>query len=333
MVDSSYLTKVYMEQGGDRQVVASGGSFDVESGGEVDFESGAALKLAGTEVTASAAELNVTDGATAGLPVASKAVILDASKEFSMRSAGHIDVGRSRFALFDDFLKAAIDATNNWIVFGGDDAAADAAATVTAPEGKVNMGSAGAGAADDGTVLSLILAAKGSLVSLGMTVFECRVSFDQLTGTSWNFGLSDILAEATERSIFTINSGTVADVSIASGAADCIMFGFSSDATATDKWQFCHMNNSVVGNSGAEDAHTGGPTADTYAVLRIEVDADGDCRFYIDGVLVKSETTAVRTTAVLIPFIGGNSADDADVATIVSVDYIYFSGVRPSSNA
>lgn len=54
----SYQPKVYREQGGDRQVVASGGSLDVESGGEIDIESGGALKIAGTQVTATAAELN-----------------------------------------------------------------------------------------------------------------------------------------------------------------------------------------------------------------------------------------------------------------------------------
>lgn len=46
----SYEPKVYRERGGDRQVVASGGEIDVESGGS--------LKIAGTAVTASAAELN-----------------------------------------------------------------------------------------------------------------------------------------------------------------------------------------------------------------------------------------------------------------------------------
>jgi hypothetical protein len=51
MPDSTYQPKVYREQGGSRQVIASGGSCDVESGGEIDVESGGALKLAGTDVT------------------------------------------------------------------------------------------------------------------------------------------------------------------------------------------------------------------------------------------------------------------------------------------
>ena len=61
----SYNTLNYTEQGGARRVVASGGSLDVESGGELDIESGGALKLAGTAITASAAEINGTcDGSS-----------------------------------------------------------------------------------------------------------------------------------------------------------------------------------------------------------------------------------------------------------------------------
>lgn len=236
-----------------------------------------------------------------------------------------------QFEVFDDFLGASLDTTDNWIVFAGSDGDATVAATVTAPEGQVVMGSGGAGVANDGSVMSLILLAKGSLVSLGTTVFECRVSFDQLTGTSWNFGLSDTLAEATERSLYTINSGTVADGGLTLTNAIC--WGFSSDATATTKWQFCHENAGTIGNSAAEEASANGPTADTYDILRIEIDSNGDARWYLNGVLEKTETTAVATTSLLIPFIGGNSADDADVATDVAIDYVYFSGYRPSSNA
>ncbi len=38
MADGTYQPKVYREQGGDRMVVASGGSHDVESGGEIDIK-------------------------------------------------------------------------------------------------------------------------------------------------------------------------------------------------------------------------------------------------------------------------------------------------------
>ena len=46
----SYVPKIYKEDGGDKMVVASGGELDVESGG--------ALKLAGSQITATAPEIN-----------------------------------------------------------------------------------------------------------------------------------------------------------------------------------------------------------------------------------------------------------------------------------
>jgi hypothetical protein len=69
MADNTYQPKVYREQGGDRQVIASGGSLDVESGGEIDIESGGSLKLAGVAVIAGAAELNIASVPASGVEV------------------------------------------------------------------------------------------------------------------------------------------------------------------------------------------------------------------------------------------------------------------------
>ena len=56
----------YSQPGGTRWVI--GGSLDVVSGGDLDVESGGALKIAGTTVTASAAELNASgDGVSTSL--------------------------------------------------------------------------------------------------------------------------------------------------------------------------------------------------------------------------------------------------------------------------
>jgi hypothetical protein len=86
--DATYGPKIYKKSGGDELIVASGGTIDVESGGS--------FKLAGTAVTASAAELNALastglsaaelaflNGVTAGTATASKALVLDSSKGIS----------------------------------------------------------------------------------------------------------------------------------------------------------------------------------------------------------------------------------------------------------
>ena len=64
-------TKNYREQGGEKWVIGgeetivSGGKIAAENGSEIDIESGAALKLAGTTVSATAAEVNALAGAGA----------------------------------------------------------------------------------------------------------------------------------------------------------------------------------------------------------------------------------------------------------------------------
>jgi len=44
MADATYQTKVYLKQGGEEQVIASGGTQAVESGGKVEIESGGELE-------------------------------------------------------------------------------------------------------------------------------------------------------------------------------------------------------------------------------------------------------------------------------------------------
>jgi len=248
----------------------------------------------------------------------------------------YVDMEASRphkavdFEVFDDFLYATIDTTDNWIVFAGTDGDADAAAVVTAPEGQVVMGSGDGAAAQDGSVLSLILLAKGALVSLGKTVFECRVSFDQLTGVEANFGLSDTLATDNELLLHTIDTDVVADGGLT--VVNTVEFGFSSDADSQN-WQAVSENADTIGNSGGEDPLSAGPVADTYDTLRIEVDEDGTARYYLNGVLETTRTSAVATTALLIPYIGIDAGVDAQVVTDLTIDYIRFSGARPSSNA
>lgn len=70
MADGTYETLVYSQQGAARKVVASGGSLDVESGGEIDIESGGSLKLAGTAIAATAAEINGACDISAGAAIA-----------------------------------------------------------------------------------------------------------------------------------------------------------------------------------------------------------------------------------------------------------------------
>lgn len=239
-------------------------------------------------------------------------------------------VKETHFEVFDDFTDAAIDTTNNWIVFKGTTAADDLAAVVAGvPEGQILMGNGAANDAQDKTVLSLILLAKGSLISLGKTVFETRVSFGAITGCSWGFGLGDVLANATEVANYAISAVTVTDDA---GIANAISFVFDTDATAV-LWQACSTNAGTVGNGAVAESLVDVPAVNTYQTLRIEVDATGDARFYINGVMRLARPLAVATTALLIPYIWGDSGVAAQTAVDVHIDYIKFQGARPSSDA
>jgi hypothetical protein len=78
----SYTTKIYKKSGGDEQIIASGGIIDIESGG--------AFKLAGTEVTATATEINMASDISVNTELVSSAKTISASesgKTFFLNSA------------------------------------------------------------------------------------------------------------------------------------------------------------------------------------------------------------------------------------------------------
>ncbi len=62
MVDDTRVTPIYTENGGARQVIASGGSLDVESGGTIEIESGGTFNTKGRQTVASGASLDVESG-------------------------------------------------------------------------------------------------------------------------------------------------------------------------------------------------------------------------------------------------------------------------------
>ena len=112
-----------------------------------------------------------------------------------------------------------------------------------------------------------------------------------------------------------------------------VEFVYSEEATAGTLWHAASENAGTIGNAGAEETLTNGPTADTFDLLRIEVDSDGEARFYINGVLRLTRAAAVATTALLIPYIAIDGEAATPVVTDLTVDYVYFAGRRASSNA
>lgn len=63
--------------------VRQDGNAVVPSGQSLDIESGGSLKIAGTAITATAAEMNKLAGVTAGTVTASKALVVDANSQLT----------------------------------------------------------------------------------------------------------------------------------------------------------------------------------------------------------------------------------------------------------
>jgi len=292
---------------------------------------GGGLKVAGTELTATVAELNIMDGVTA---TATELNALDGVSE-----AGPL-ANLVRVNLFDDFFQAATtdeDWIANWITFDGGGSNAAAAAIVAAPEGKVDLvsGTAGTvGVADAACMSGLSEAGKGALVSLGTMIMEARVSVSHITGATVCVGLSNLIADDSKEAV--LHHILVADiVDDGLGVTDAVSFTQDSEATGATKWHGVSENGGTIAHVAAAAGCilASGPTANTYQILRLEVDATGDARFYVDGTLEFTETTAVATTAVLVPYIAVTAEDGTPVSTTLSVDYVYFSHARNPSNA
>jgi hypothetical protein len=278
-----------------------------------------ALQIGGTAVTATADELNALDGSSGAGPFAST----------------------TRIDLFDDFFQTATTTEEswdaNWLTFDGGGTSAAAAAIVAAPEGKVDLvsGTAGtAGVADAACMSGVSLTGKGALVSLGTMILEARVSVSHITGATVCVGLSNLIVDDAKEAV--LHHILVADiVDDGLSVTDAVSFTQDSEATGATKWHGVSENGGTIAHVAAagECILASGPTADTYQILRLEVDATGDARFYVDGTLEFTETTAVATTAVLVPYFAVTAEDGTPVSTTLSMDYAYFSHVRNPSNA
>ena len=62
--DATYQTKIYKDNGGDRQCVASGGTITVYSGGDIDMKAGASLYVNSVKVLSNSTQLPVANGGT-----------------------------------------------------------------------------------------------------------------------------------------------------------------------------------------------------------------------------------------------------------------------------
>ena len=136
----------------------------------------------------------------------------------------------------------------------------------------------------------------------GTIVAEARLEFpDDLVTREVFFGFSDV---RTDLAILegAILHGVTETFTLT--ASDICGFHMSSELTAATEWHGVHNGGTATGPTASGDINLGTAAgalivADTFQILRLEMDTSGTARWFIDGKLKQTITGAVSTTTDL----------------------------------
>ena len=210
--------------------------------------------------------------------------------------------------LFDDFLHPATDATNDWTE--SDDSGTSAAGDITAAVNGIYQ-------IDTGTDPDKYRCISSELCWEAAKACGCEVRLATTTADAaimFAFGFTDAKTEGTGTIAWT--DGSLVSGTVDSVADDAVMFGVRAE-TSDSIYAL-----SVIADGTPQSTDTGIDIAlNTYHVYRIQLDTDGNAKFYIDGQLVATHLLAVTTTddlcfAVQALITTGSTAD------YVNIDYV-----------
>ena len=137
---------------------------------------------------------------------------------------------------------------------------------------------------------------------MGTIVCETRVrSVDDLVTRSTFFGLTDVQTDLAilEGAIIKASSGTLTLT-----ASDLVGFMSSSEETLATQWHGVYNGGTTGGATTSADVALGTAddatiTADTFQILRLELDTNGTVRWFVNGHLKQTVVGAVSTTVAL----------------------------------
>ena len=132
-------------------------------------------------------------------------------------------------------------------------------------------------------------------------------------------GFTDVLASSTTVEMPIEMSGTT----LTSTATDAVGFMYDT-ASTNDTWYGVGVK--ADADATAVDS-TIAPVAGTFQTLRVQVNPDGDARFYINGKLIGTVEDAITVSVACTPIIA-LEAQGAAAAKILDVDYLYVEGGR-----
>ena len=152
---------------------------------------------------------------------------------------------------------------------------------------------------------------------MGTLVLETRVQLPDLDTKEIFFGLTSILSVDEQLEDIVINASATT-ITI---PADCVGFYLSSELTDDEDWHGIHSGGTATASTTTtavdlnDDAVAG-----EWQILRLEVDTNGTCRWYIDGDLKQTVKGACSTTTNLAVCLAA-AANTTELA-IMDVDYL-----------
>lgn len=233
--------------------------------------------------------------------------------------------GVGKIRLFNDFtgVHSAVAETTDFIFLGDffaggegiEDNDCGVIESVTAPlSGAVTVSSSNEDTDTSfiGTQISFDVALMAPLI------LETRLQIPDLDTKEIFVGFTSILSFDEQLEDIIIGSSATAFTCV----ADLCGFYLSDELTASaTEWHAVYKGGTATATTTAADQDLDvGPTAGEWQVLRLEIDPNGDARFFVDGVLMKSVATAASLTtnmAAVVAF----AANTTEFA-IGEVDYV-----------
>ena len=233
--------------------------------------------------------------------------------------------GVGRIRLFNDFtgVWSAVAETTDFLLLGDffaggegfEDNDVGVIPSSTAPlSGSVTLsgGNSDADTSFIGTQIMFDVALMGTLI------LETRLQIPDLDTKEIFVGFTSILTFDEQLEDILINSSATA----ISCVADLCGFYLSDELTASaTEWHGFHKGGTTTASTTVASENLGvGPTAGEWQVLRVEIDPNGDARWYVDGVLKQSTALAASTTsnmAAVVAF-GANTTE----IPLGDIDYI-----------
>ena len=159
---------------------------------------------------------------------------------------------------------------------------------------------------------------------MGPLVLETRIQLPDVDTKEVFVGFTSILTFDEQLEDVVINASATAVTAV----ADLVGFYFSDEltASATD-WHGIHAGGTTAdGVTVANQVLSSTVTAGEWQILRLEVDPNGDTRWYVDGDLKKTVETACSTTSDLAACVafGANTTE----MPIGEIDYLLVTANR-----